>query len=812
MRSISLSFFLCFFLSSFSLSAQDGGVDGLLIETLGLSSQTELNQAIKAGQRFQISEKNIRKLANAYRLDGDSENGEFWFEYLVKISNQPLDRINYAQMLQSNGKFDQAEIQFLDYLQMIKAETKGESTLGDLYDRTSILAGLTAKAKNSRNDESGILLENMDILNSPKLDFSPTYYQGGIVFASTSDEFSRGQDKRMKENYVTLLIAERSLQGNLKKPKPFSNNLLSEHHQGPVTFSKDGSQIFFTKNSSDKKSKKSGKIGLKIYMADRSGNSWVNEREFPHNDASSYNFHPTISADGKMLFFASDRQGGQGGMDLYVSEFLDGEWVTPKNLGSKINTPQNEAFPFIHDDGTLYFASMGHQSQGNYDIYSSIPREIYGNMVYGEVTSMGEPFNSDKDDFGFILNVTGTEGYFNSSRDNGLGGDDIYYFLAPKGIRKDIKRPVAITSVICISDKETDQRIENAEVFITERQIQTINPFGTNQRYISDFEKMNPTTHSLKLIKEDQEDRKFKYPTDANGEFEFVMKNDKRYTFDIVKDGYFNGTQKFITEGFKKSQDLQFCIPLKKEVCKPLIGAVVNKKFNRALPGATVWVLNKCTGEEEKATTGPDGGFNFCLQCECEYEIRGDKINFLGDADNISTINVDCESAMNFTLELSPNQSIQGTNEIEYDRGVKIELKKIYYDYDEFSIRNDAINPLNELINLLMAYPSMKIQLSSHTDSRGEDEYNLNLSQQRADEVVRYVVARGISPDRLVPIGYGEKSLRNNCGNDQECNELQHQMNRRTEFLITSFNKTDYMQVKYLNNDPETVGARKENR
>ncbi len=803
-----ISTFLLGVLASMQMYAQ-GPVDAELYQLLGFSSQSAFRQAISNNQTIQVSTATIAGIADAYRKSGDSENAELWYEYLANYTNKPLHRIHYAQMLQSNGRFDEAEKNFLTYLQLVRSEEKGTQALGDFYDRAEYLRVAAQRARDYRNEDE-VILENVAVVNSEFLDFSPSYYRGGIVFTSTRPLDSKN---RSGGELYSLLYAERDRLGRLKRPVPFSTNLTSVNlNEGPVTFSKDGSIIFFTQNSRERRGLlgRAGKTVMKIYQATRSGNEWINVTELPFNSDEYSCIHPTLSADGTQLFFASDRPGGYGGMDLYVSELINGVWTQPRNLGSAVNTSGNEVFPFIHDDGTLYFASDGHPGKGGFDIFFTTSREEYGNTVWGNVTNMGTPFNSAGDDLGFILNVTGTEGYFASNRVGGSGQDDIYGYFNPKGINQELRSPVSITARICVNEKDTEIPVAGAEVYITERQIQVIKPRGANERYIARFTPAGNDRHVLSLAREEEEDRNFRFVTDHTGQFTFVMRNDKRYTFEIIQDGYKRTEQRFLTEGFATSQDLDFCIPVEKEICMPIIGAVVNKRFNRALPGATVTVLNKCTGEVITATSDADGAFNFCLDCGCEYEIRGEKLNFLGDADNISTITIDCEKAMHFTLELTPNIEINEGEDVEYEEGLTIELRRIFYDYDSYNIRQDARAPLNQLARVMQAYPSMKIELSAHTDSRGTPEYNMALSSRRAEAATNFLVSRGVNRNRIVFRGYGETRLLNHCREGVECSEAEHQLNRRTEFRITEFDRSDYLRIDYIENEPETVSGRTE--
>ena len=172
---------------------------------------------------------------------------------------------------------------------------------------------------------------------------------------------------------------------------------------------------------------KDGETTLKIYIKirDKEGN-FLGEEVMPFESENYSYCHPTISADGKRLYFSSNMPGGFGGMDLYVIRKInDSTWTPPINLGARINTPKNELFPNISENGTLYFASNGQRKNvGGLDIY-----QIDIENRTAKVTSLGKPFNTEGDDFGFML-LPGHEGkgFFSSNRKGGSGGDDIYEF------------------------------------------------------------------------------------------------------------------------------------------------------------------------------------------------------------------------------------------------------------------------------------------------------------------------------------------------------------------------------------------------
>ena len=271
-------------------------------------------------------------------------------------------------------------------------------------------------------------IKNMKLLNGAKDDFSPMFFENGLLYCSNSRKV-KDSDEKVSDD-LNLKYALFDSLGNLTKPTSFGRRTNSKTHEGPSCFTRSGDTMFLTRNFSkggvDKKNK-SGKYTLKIYVKVRDAiGSYTSDKILPFElDAYSY-CHPTLSADGKRLYFSSDMPGGFGGMDLYVIRKInDSTWTSPINLGARINTAKNEVFPNINEDGRFYFASNGQRNpKGGLDIYY-IDIDNRSAMV----TPIGEPFNTEGDDFGIMfLPKNKQKGFFASNRLGGSGGDDIYEF------------------------------------------------------------------------------------------------------------------------------------------------------------------------------------------------------------------------------------------------------------------------------------------------------------------------------------------------------------------------------------------------
>jgi outer membrane protein OmpA-like peptidoglycan-associated protein len=206
-------------------------------------------------------------------------------------------------------------------------------------------------------------------------------------------------------------------------------------------------------------------------------------------------------------------------------------------------------------------------------------------------------------------------------------------------------------------------------------------------------------------------------------------------------------------------------------------GKAINISFNRPEPGVNVSLTDKDRSTVKMGTSQSNGGFSFQLEANTDYQLVGKKSNYISNIENISTKGLTRSQTLYVELEL-------GVEHVEI--GKSIVLQKIFYDLDKAEIREDASTDLQKLARFLIDNPGYKVEIAAHTDARGSDEYNMELSQKRAQAVVNYLTANGIDKSRLIAKGYGETKLVNKCANGVNCGEEEHQQNRRTEFTLIS--------------------------
>lgn len=262
-------------------------------------------------------------------------------------------------------------------------------------------------------------------------DFAPMFFEDGIIFCSNrKSNLFTSYTSEENEPLLDYYFVQQGDSAEWGKAKAWSEELLSVFNEGPASISKDGKTLYFTRNLiADKRSRKdiAGENNYGIFTARFNGSSWGDIQPFKYNNTDYKTGHPSISEDGKRLFFASDIPGGAGGADLYVCTLTNGEWGEPVNLGSAVNSFASELYPFYHSSGRLYFSSDRSGSAGGLDIYFTM--EIDGEWV--TPTHLPAPFNSSSDDFAFIADDLIETGFFTSNRER---NDDIFSFrtLVPK--------------------------------------------------------------------------------------------------------------------------------------------------------------------------------------------------------------------------------------------------------------------------------------------------------------------------------------------------------------------------------------------
>ncbi len=632
-----------------------------------------------------------------------------------------------------------------------------------------------------------ISLFPLENINTGSIEFSPTFYQKGIVFV-VAREKNKILDPKTGQAYFDLMYADIGPDGTTTKSENFSPNIRTQYHEGPCTFSYDGTELFFTRSNVSEGqgvNDENGEVQLKIYHATKGSEDWENITALPFSSDQYSVMHPALSYDGQYLVFASNMEGGNGGMDLYIVNRMNGSWSDPINLGSEINTKGNEVFPFWHQNGCLVFASDGHGGMGGLDLYVTSWNKT---DAFKGIQHLIEPFSSKRDDLGLIVSADGTSGYMASDRKPSKGKDDLYRWTSPQSI---FCQPIAPPNEkeIMVVD-ENGQAIDQGYVWI----------IPMNQEGPSLYKEHFTT----ELVPKEDKEGAFYLSwgvtdtlsietangiSDADGKV--VVYPDRKLTYVLV--AQHSGYQPFVQ--VLPGEQLPSTIRLKKIIIKtePCLNTrftVYNESGKMELNGAKIILTGPCLKEPLSFYTDEFGSVVKCLPKDCSLKAE---IMQEGYAQHAFTFTPN-EADEHWKVYLKNSDKLTAPV-APISTGTMIVLDNIYYDFNKSVIRKGEAGELIALANILKQYPDLTIELTSHTDTRGTAEYNLELSQKRSESSKSYLVLQGIAASRIITKAAGESEPRNKCLDGVSCTEEEHQYNRRTEVRI--INPAQGMQIKY---------------
>jgi peptidoglycan-associated lipoprotein len=473
--------------------------------------QKTKNRAIKAEIIF--------KQAECYRLSGNIKRAESYYKRAIKAKYPDvIVYLRYADVLRMQEDYEEAILQYQKYMQLNPTDVNGEMGLKSC-----------AFALKWKDIPTRYKVEIMPLVNSRNSDYSPAFGNGEyteLYFTSSrKGGLTDKIDNRTGEVFSDIYFTKINKKGKWSAPIVVPEPINTEGNEGSVFVNKRGTTIYLTQCKVEKKKA----LGCGIYVSKRKGKLWGEPKLLQIKvDSNTTIGHPTLSEDESTLIFSSDMSGGYGGKDLWiVQKEKRNSWSTPINLGPLVNTPGDEMFPFLHTDGTIYFASTGHIGMGGFDIYKT-SQDVNG--AYILPVNLKSPINSSADDFGMIIEKDGERGYLTSSRDGGKGGDDIYQFELP---------PLQLAVRGIVTDSKTGAIVTNVKV-------QLIGSDGSSSET----------------------------STDNTGTYEFILKPLTSYEITINTEGYLNKTVSETTVGLEHNKlfEINLAIdPIKKEIILPRI-------------------------------------------------------------------------------------------------------------------------------------------------------------------------------------------------------------------------------------------------
>jgi outer membrane protein OmpA-like peptidoglycan-associated protein len=716
-------------------------------------------------------------LGDCYRLTSQYPKAEYWYQKAVdKGGVEPKYKLHLAQMQQVNGKYDEAAKWYAKYKEEVPEDRRSNNEMKACSDYGQYLL--------SRDRYT---VKNLDF-NSPGYDFSSALTTEGLVFSS-----SRDSSKAISREHTwtgTEFFDIYSVKGDktaFGKPQRLKGDAATKYHEGAVSFTQDYKKVYFTRNNFDNNKVRTSAdkiVKLKIYESEVDGKTWKNDKPFAYNNNEYSVGHPALTPDGNTMYFVSDMPGGFGYTDVYVTKKEGESWGTPKNLGPEINTEGREMFPFVDKDGELYFASDGHGGLGGLDNFRVKFNEKTGKA--GKIRNIGAPINSSYDDFGMHFGKDKSYGYFTSDRVDGKGLDDIYSFnddgIYLEGI---------------VVDAKTGEPICNSKVIM-----------------------------NAKVNKAEQG----RTNTECDGEFEFNVVRNTDYCFVGSAEGYSTnsdvcattrgvspGGKVFVKIPLEKSHEYAMSVTVLGKTPKtPVQKSVDDKSVDtddkspktpeerglKPLANAKVLISSQCEGWTKAFTADENGKICEVVRCDCDYIIVANATDYLPGSTTVVKDDGECvidrkcgvnPKEAEVILDLIPNGIDPETGK-PYPNGTGIVeegkemLLDIYYDFDKWFIRQESERELNRVLGFMQENPDAIVEIGSHTDARAPFDYNIRLSQRRAQSVVDWLIAHGIKKNKLQAKGYGETKTVNGCTDNVTCTEYEHQRNRRTTFRVIGNN------------------------
>ena len=569
----------------------------------------------------------FKQLADSYYNVFNIDQASKWYAKALKSKQDVETYYRYAQILKSQGNYEAANQQMDVFSKKQPKDPRAKEHLANpnyipkLVDESKLFNVEKTTINDKKQSDFGAVLSNDNIL----------------YFASTRD-VGKKEDTWTNMPYLDIYQSERNPDGSFAKPISVTS-LNTAFHDGPVTISSDGKTMIFSRDGhSEGVYKKVSKNGVKVseqglYSTSFVDGKWKNIEALPFNSKKYSVSHPSLSSDGKTLYFASNMPGGLGDTDIWKVSVNNGSYGKPENLGSQVNSAGKEGFPFISDKNILYFSSRDKQGYGGFDIFKA---DLNSNKA---ATNLGSSINTKSDEFSFSLNNELKTGFFSSNR---LGVDDIYLAI-----------PICQYEAIpFVKDAKTNQHITDASVSISD-------------------EKKNIIATQV---------------TEADGKTRFNIGCESSYVLSIEKEGY-------------ESKSIQI----------------------------------KYANEDSEA------------------------------------------------IEIVLNPIVKEAFE-ELITDTEVKLNSIFFEFNKSNITYQGARELDKLVEVMQAYLDMKILVQSHTDSKGGADYNLKLSERRAQATVQYVISKGINKNRLSAKGLGGMVPKVDC--KSKCTEAEDAQNRRSEFLI----------------------------
>jgi outer membrane protein OmpA-like peptidoglycan-associated protein/tetratricopeptide (TPR) repeat protein len=608
------------------------------------------------------------------------------------------------------------------------------------------------------------------IINTEYDEHSPVYTadESTLIFTSKRKSDIHKEQTEDGQYFEDIYISKKLPDGQWETPVPISPLINSPRHEASIGLSPDGQELYIYRDESSILNPRDGNI----YVSHLVGDEWSAPVKLNINTKYNEN-HASISADGQELFFTSDRPGGYGGLDIYVTKRLpNGDWGIPVNAGPEINTDKDEISPYIHPDGvTLFFSSKGHNTMGGFDIFFSIRND---SGQWNKPTNIGYPINTPNDDAFYVPTPDGTRAYYASQQTGGIGRDDLYIITLPKSEEKML---TVMSGYVTMGDGRLP---DNVTITVTD--VLTKKVIGVYT------------------------------PNSKTGKYLFILKSGKRYLITVENDVFLPYTEALDVNDSVAYQKIERPILL-----NPINIHNVQRDYNfHFSPNQT-----ELTSDEGLQFFKIAKILNYLPEFSARIilpqknivpdlnQVRSDILteNLTDKGIPLTRITVESTSSSNpniLNLYMFANDTLvnnidllsqkeaqiqsnisEKPLETKTEQTNKVVIFPIYFSFDKYLCEANEEN-LHKLSVWLTKNKKAKLEIIGYTDDMGTDTYNQKLSERRAAFVKKQLIELGISAKRITTKSMGKK-------NPVSTNKTPEgrQLNRRVEFRLVNTKNTD---------------------
>jgi len=659
----------------------------------------------------------LRRLAESYHKMNQNDIALNYFELLLQnTDHEDSDWILYGDFLKERGNYSLAKINYQHYLDKHPDDKDVQKQIENvkLFEKQNLL-DLVCELTPSP-------------FNSSFSDFSPVYYKENMVFSSgrKSKDYRDDRYDWNGQFFLELFEYDESEQSK-KQVVQFANGIGSKYHEGAICFSSDFKTMFFTRSNYFKgklKRDKKGANNLKIFIAEENNGKWKITDEFPFNSDNYSVGHPSLSSDGRILYFVSDMPGGFGSTDIYRSELKNSEWSQPVNLGSEVNTKGDEMFPYFNSKGSLFFASNGHAGKGGLDLYV-----VNTKGKTFKAGHLGSPMNSSSDDFSLVMHPDKNIGHFASNREGGQGDDDIYHFKIENENKVNIEVKDSLGENFVIPD------------------------------HISVLEPEN-------IVLNSEENR-----------YSFSIKGEQSYRIVVEKDNYFSVDTTLYSHIL--DPELTHLIKIKKqpsgEIRRVNFALKVFVSGDLIAPDILQIIEPKIIDLHPELGTG---NYGIDLKSNIKYRVFAKKEGFYA-----LDFGFFCDDAIgNLNHELLMRMISDEDKAKEY---LPEDLATVYFDFDRHEVKANAFDNINQVVDILKKHDNLMVTLVARADARGTSEYNNQLAYKRAMATREFFIRGGVDGNRVVILALGDTAPFDK--EEGQSMEDWYQMNRCVDFELNTF-------------------------